>query len=363
MIGSFFNLKTISKLLKNLKALPEKFGREGSFWPKFKSFTESRMFNFYGTLVLVILILAFKGASKESGTALFSNLLKTYIEETSASVITVSQSQNQLADINSLAALGNQNLGLGGGSNDTPNPSTVQENSLMASDPAATDYINSFRADQVVEYIVQPGDSIGIIASDFGVSVNTIIWANGLRNPNSLNLGQVLKIPPVTGVIHAVKTGDTVASIAKKYKADSQKILSFNKLSNGQALAIGNEIIVPDGQMPGVRPSVRQLAAGTGGHGIYVPVGNGQCVDFVQAHGFAKMSGNANTWKRYINTPVPVVGGVVVLRGGRYGHVALITAVKTNSFQVVEQNYYGLYIVDHREISLTDRAIVGFIQN
>jgi len=336
--------------------------REGSFWPKLKSFIQSRLFSFYGTLALVLLVIVIKGTSGEGQASLFSNLLKSYVEETSASIINISQSQNQLADINSLAALNGQDSGLGGGP-ETSNldPSTVQENSIMASSPSSTDYINSFKPDQVVEYTVQAGDSIGIIASDFGVSVNTIVWANNLRNPNSLSLSQILKIPPVTGVIHTVKNGDTIASIAKKYKADPQKILSFNKIQDDSSLIIGNEIMVPDGQLPGPKPSVK-YTRGSGGSGIYVPVGDGQCVAFVQAHGFANLHGNAYIWKKYINTPVPVAGGVVVFRGGRFGHIAIITAVKENSIQVVEQNYYGLYIIDHREISLTDRSIVGFIQ-
>lgn len=305
----------------------------------------------------------FKGTSGDGQINLFGNLVRSYTEETSASIIIISQSQNQLADINSFAALNGQDSDQGGEPTETLDPSTVQENSFQASSPADTDYLNGFQSDQVVEYTVQDGDSIGIIASDFGLHVDTVVWANNLRNPNALSLGQVLKIPPVDGVIITVQPGDTIASLAKKYKADSQKISSFNKLRDGQALVVGGELMLPEGQLPGPKPSVSAVAKrGSGGSGIYVPTGNGQCVDFVQAHGHANHSGNAYTWKKYINTPAPVVGGVVVLRGGRYGHVALITAVKLNSFQVVEQNFYGPYIIDHREISLTDRAIVGFIQ-
>jgi len=311
---------------------------------------------------LVLLVLIFKGTSGEGQTSLFSNLLKSYTEETSASVINITKPQNQLADVNSLTALSGQNLGRGGEESNNLDPSTIQENSLMASNPSATDYINSFKPDQVVEYTVQTGDSIGIIASDFGVSVDTIVWANNLRNPNSLSLGQVLKIPPVTGVIHTVQTGDTIASIAKKYKAESEKILSFNKLSGDQDLVISNELIVPDGQFPGPKPSIKSYPKGSGGSGIYVSVGDGQCVAFVQAHGFANMHGNAYQWAKYINTQAPLAGNAVVLKGGRWGHIALITAVKESSIQVVEQNFYGLYVIDHREISLADRAIVGFIQ-
>jgi len=53
-----------------------------------------------------------------------------------------------------------------------------------------------------------------------------------------LSLDQVLKIPPVSGVIHTVQGGDSVDLIAKKYNADPQKILSFNQLLEDQTLAI-----------------------------------------------------------------------------------------------------------------------------
>lgn len=265
-----FNLKPIRKLLKNLKFLPIKLGRKGSLhayrqagWSKFKSFTESRFFNFYGTLALVLLVLVFKG-TPEGQTTLFSNLIMGYIEETSASIITITQSQNQLADINSLTALSGQNLGRGGESS-TLEPSTVQENSLMASNPTATDYIETgFKSNQIAEYIVQPGDLLSFIASDYGVSVNSIIWANNLVNANSINPDQILRIPPVSGVIHKVKTGDTVTSIAKKYGVTTDKILAFNNRREGQPLDIDEELIVPDGQItspivtikPGKQPTV-----------------------------------------------------------------------------------------------------------
>ncbi len=308
-------------------------------------------------------LLVTKSINFSSQDGPLANFFNTYIEETAAASV-AEPSQNDYAVINSLTALSNPEQG--GQATTNLSTSTIQEYSLMAGNASATDFINSFKSNQVVEYTVQAGDSIGLIASNFGVSVNTIIWANNLKNPNSLTLGQTLKIPPVTGVIYTTKNGDTVASIAKKYKADTDKILSFNNLTSEQILEAGNELIVPGGELPEPVPHVRvlpkHLAQNSEDHGIYAPVGNGQCVDFAQAHGYSNLRGNAYQWKKYINTPVPVVGGVAVFRGGRFGHVAIVTAVKEGSIQVVEQNYYGHYIVDHREISLGDRSIVGFIQ-
>lgn len=199
---------------------------------------------------MVLLVLVFKGNNGEGQASLFSNLVRGYIEETSASIITISQSQNQLADINSLAALSGQNLGRGGEESYNLDPSTIQENSLMASNPIATDYIETgFTSNQIVEYTVQPGDLLSFIASDYGVSMNSIIWANSLANADSIKPDQVLRIPPVSGVIHKIKGGDTVTSIAKRYGATSDKILAFNDLAEGQPLDVDMEIVVPDGQI------------------------------------------------------------------------------------------------------------------
>jgi len=107
----------------------------------------------------------------------------------------------------------------------------------------------SVRRSQVVEYTVQPGDVISFIASDYGVSSNSIIWANGLRDADSLQPGQILKIPPVTGTIHTIKSGDTIASIAKKYGVEQQDIIEFNSLPLDGQLAVGDEVIVPNGKV------------------------------------------------------------------------------------------------------------------
>ena len=44
-------------------------------------------------------------------------------------------------------------------------------------------------------YVAQAGDSLSAIAARFGVSVQAIMSANGLANPNLVNVGQVLVIP------------------------------------------------------------------------------------------------------------------------------------------------------------------------
>jgi LysM repeat protein len=48
------------------------------------------------------------------------------------------------------------------------------------------------------EYVVQPGDTLGSIAGSFGVSVESLLEANGLARQDLLSLGTTLEIPPPT---------------------------------------------------------------------------------------------------------------------------------------------------------------------
>jgi LysM repeat protein len=57
-----------------------------------------------------------------------------------------------------------------------------------------------------IVYIVQPGDTLGIIAAHFGVPVDQIMAANGLTNPNLLSAGQSLVIP-VAGSVPPTESG------------------------------------------------------------------------------------------------------------------------------------------------------------
>jgi len=125
--------------------------------------------------------------------------------------------------------------------------------------------------DQVITYQVQKGDTLKKVADQFGVSVDTIKWANDLKG-DALAITQELKIPPVTGIVYKVREGDTIYSIAKKYRTEAQKIVSFpfNDFSDSDtfALNIGQTLIVPDG-VPPVAPVVPMFipsvfAGGTG---------------------------------------------------------------------------------------------------
>jgi len=102
----------------------------------------------------------------------------------------------------------------------------------------------------ITEYIVEEGDSLSSIADKFGISLNTLLWANDLSKNSLLKIGQKLIIPPVSGVIYHVKSGDTISEIAQKYKGKTDEIVAFNNLSNEGDIYIGDIVMVPNGVMP-----------------------------------------------------------------------------------------------------------------
>lgn len=141
--------------------------------------------------------------------------------------------------------------------------------SASTDDPGIDTQISSKVRDSVIDYTVKEGDTVASIAEKFGVSEDTIRWANDLSK-DKIKIGQNIKILPVSGVAHTVSKGDTVYSIAKKYDSEAQAVVDFpfNTFTDDETfeLAIGQIVIVPEGVMPSVQATarVRQVTPNAG---------------------------------------------------------------------------------------------------
>lgn len=98
-------------------------------------------------------------------------------------------------------------------------------------------------------YEVREGDSLSAIADMFGVTTNTILWANDIKDAKSIHAGDTLLILPVSGVKHTVLKGETLAGIAKKYDADADDIALYNGADTTLALTAGDTLIIPGGDL------------------------------------------------------------------------------------------------------------------
>ncbi len=100
-------------------------------------------------------------------------------------------------------------------------------------------------------YTVKPGDTLSQIAESYGVSENTILWANDITNKSTIKPGDTLVILPVSGIQHTVRAGETLSTIAAKYGGNAADIAQFNGLAAGSALQAGSTIIIPGGELTG----------------------------------------------------------------------------------------------------------------
>lgn len=126
-------------------------------------------------------------------------------------------------------------------------------------------------SDQISVYVVRKGDTLSSIAKMYGVSVNTVKWANDLKG--TPKEGDILTILPISGIQYTVKKGDTVASIAKKYKADIADIQQYNDLSVDSGLIIGDVVIIPDAEIS--TPVITPVKKYTNGSSALIPGASG----------------------------------------------------------------------------------------
>lgn len=244
----------------------------------------------------------------------------------------------------------------------------------------------------IITYEIKPGDTPSYIAEMFGISTNTLLWANNLDLSSATRIkpGDKLVILPVSGIRHVVKKGETVAAIAKKYSADQEKILSFNGLKAGEGLEIDSVLIVPAGKMP-VPPAPKKprvtLAMARAANTDLAKINEintvagdltapaegrrfpwGQCTYYVALRRYIPWNGHAKNWLAnaraygYKTGKIPVVGAIVsTTENPRYGHVAYVEEVNDDKITISEMNYIGLGIKSVRILSVNSPVIRGYI--
>lgn len=104
-----------------------------------------------------------------------------------------------------------------------------------------------------VIHVVQLGEGLFDIADRYGVTADAIAQANNISNRNMLRVGQELIIPGVTaqqaaaarGNIHIVAEGESLLGIALRYGVTVEEILTANNINNPDAISVGQELIIP----------------------------------------------------------------------------------------------------------------------
>ncbi|MHB1357019.1 MAG: LysM peptidoglycan-binding domain-containing protein [Anaerolineae bacterium] len=119
-------------------------------------------------------------------------------------------------------------------------------------------------------YVVQRGDTLYRIAFKFNVTLNVLIKANNLRNPDLIYTGQKLWIPSTTnpgtpqptspatpseGQWYVVQRGDTLFGIALRFGARYGDLITANKIANTNLIYVGQRLWIPVSGQPMPVPS------------------------------------------------------------------------------------------------------------
>jgi LysM repeat protein len=96
-------------------------------------------------------------------------------------------------------------------------------------------------------HTVQPGENLFRIALQYGTTVDAIVAANGLPDPQSIRTGQVLIIPaslPTDADIYLVQPGDTLYSIARRFNTTVEALAALNGLDPPYTIEVGQSLVV-----------------------------------------------------------------------------------------------------------------------
>ncbi|MCA1647006.1 MAG: LysM peptidoglycan-binding domain-containing protein [Chloroflexi bacterium] len=105
-------------------------------------------------------------------------------------------------------------------------------------------------------HTVEEGETLRMLAARFGISLETIMAANGLRDPDLLKVGQDLVILPSDGVLYTLKDGESIRRIADRFGVDPNDIVKANDLGDPDVVQPGTQLMVP-----GVTPRIPRAVA------------------------------------------------------------------------------------------------------
>ena len=93
-------------------------------------------------------------------------------------------------------------------------------------------------------HLVKEGEQILQLAIAFGVSQDSIMSLNKIKNARLLQIGQLLKIPSMDGILYTVKERDNLESIAKKHDISLTALKQVNNIED-DLLNSGRVIFLP----------------------------------------------------------------------------------------------------------------------
>ncbi|MCY3782685.1 MAG: LysM domain-containing protein [Chloroflexi bacterium] len=104
-------------------------------------------------------------------------------------------------------------------------------------------------------HTVRPGEYLSVIAGFYGVSMGAILELNNIPDPDNLPIGQVLLLPPDAEVpaeaelpaTYIVQPGETLSTIAVALGVTVEELIAANDIPDPNNIFVGQELNVPGG--------------------------------------------------------------------------------------------------------------------
>ncbi|MFD1708119.1 LysM peptidoglycan-binding domain-containing protein [Siminovitchia sediminis] len=93
-------------------------------------------------------------------------------------------------------------------------------------------------------HVVQPNETLALIASRYNISPAILADANKLPNPNQLVVGQSMVIP-IIGQFYWVQPGDSLWTIAQRFGIPFQELARINGLNVNNPIPVGLRLYIP----------------------------------------------------------------------------------------------------------------------
>jgi N-acetylmuramoyl-L-alanine amidase len=109
------------------------------------------------------------------------------------------------------------------------------------------------------DYTVERGDTLSVIAANYGMTVTTLAEANGVTNPDLILAGTTLRIPgnaasasdegssassAASDTTHSVARGENLTTIARRYGVTVRALMEANDLGNPDHILAGSTLRV-----------------------------------------------------------------------------------------------------------------------
>jgi LysM repeat protein len=167
-------------------------------------------------------------------------------------------------------------------STETPGGPTLTPTVTIGGTPISNDFPGT------ITHTVRAGDTVGVLATLYGSSVEAIIAVNGLNQSAFIRVGQGLVIPvrlsspatstptitpivpivptfppevPPNNTIYVVQPGDTLFRLAVRFNTTTTTIAQLNGITNVNLIKVGQQLLIPSGGaviLPTPMPSTPQ---------------------------------------------------------------------------------------------------------